>query len=279
MGCVISMNIDLLITLIFLIFTSFLAYTLKDRFKTNALKLTKKETQYSKKFTVLVALIGITFIFIVANSPANLISYLYVSLGILIIGTLIFFLTYNKYLPFIALLYPVIYFLGWNLILMNIFAIIMATTAILVMNTFLSTNRLALLLSLLLIADIITVLITQDMIRASEKVVSTKTPVMVASNIGPKPIGLGVGDIFFAGLLTIKIGEYKEFNLNKILILLSLSVPIIYIVATNILSIVPGIPATVLVVGAILISWMIMEVFNYLINYFSLVEVKDGRKS
>jgi hypothetical protein len=122
---------------------------------------------------------------------------------------------YIAILPPIAFLIPYVFLRDttvWSLYLVNIYGIVFAILITLYLASMFSWKSTLIFVSLLTIADIILVLATKIMIQAAQTTRGLGLPVLVALPVLPllvtadgiQLMALGLGDFFFAGLLSIQ---------------------------------------------------------------------------
>ena len=114
---------------------------------------------------------------------------------------------------YVALLPPAIfvllYLFAWNLILLNIFAILFAVFISVYLGGLFSWKTVLVFAALITVMDIIQVFVTGFMGTSAEKLVELKLPILIHVPTFPLEgsIRLGLGDLFLAGLLSIQTAQ------------------------------------------------------------------------
>ncbi|UCE15775.1 MAG: hypothetical protein JSV12_07905 [Candidatus Bathyarchaeota archaeon] len=190
--------------------------------------------------------------------PGETIRNLY--LGVYFLGFFLFtYLIVSKW--YLAVLPPALfialYFSSyWNLFTFNLFAILFAIFVSVYLGSLFTWKTTAAFVVLITVMDIVQVFITRYMVEASEKLVELGLPVMLIIPTFPTEgsvIGLGLGDVFLAGLLGIQTAKKhgKKFALASITAIAAGFL----ILQTVLLNYYPqAFPATVLVISGWLIS-------------------------
>jgi hypothetical protein len=145
----------------------------------------------------------------------------------------------------------------WNPWLLDLFAVIFVvfiTVYVGSLFTWKTTLAFALLLTIM---DVIQVLYTGYMVRTSEKIIGLSLPVFIVLPVVPflhQRMGLGLGDLFLTGLLSIQ--ATKKYGRQVALISVLSIVTVFAIVESFMLTYFPeqGLPATVMVFGGWLIA-------------------------
>lgn len=190
--------------------------------------------------------------------PGETIRNLY--LGVYFLGFFLFtYLIVSKwYLAFLVpTLFIILYFSPyWNLFTFNLFAIIFAIFVSVYLGSLFTWKTTAAFVVLITIMDIVQVFITRYMVESSEKLLELGLPVMIIIPTFPTEglvIGLGLGDVFLAGLLGIQTAQKygKKFGLASITAIAAVFLTL----QTVLLNYYPqAFPATVLVISGWLIS-------------------------
>ncbi len=111
---------------------------------------------------------------------------------------------------YLALVTPsvflVLYLFFWNLLLLNVFAILFAIMISVYMGGVFSWKTVLVFAGLLTVMDVVQVFLTEHMVEAAYKFLDLRLPVMIFVNTFPREgwFGLGLGDVFLAGLLSIQ---------------------------------------------------------------------------
>ncbi len=98
------------------------------------------------------------------------------------------------------------YFLYWNLILMDLFAVLFVVSAILYISVFFTWKTTLAFAGLLTAMDVIQVFGTRHMVAAAEKMSGLRLPILVVVPMYPSSgyVALGLGDLLLSGLLAIQ---------------------------------------------------------------------------
>lgn len=208
---------------------------------------------------VMVTILGWAVIEIPAMAIVVLFLYAY--------STVLFLFSYlivpKWYLALLApALFVALYFLWWNLYLLNLFAAIFAICISVYIGSLFTWKTTAVFVGLLTIMDIIQVFITGFMVTSGEKAVSLGLPVVIILPSFPSQgyfMLLGLGDIFLSGLLIIQnVQRYgKRWGLATTLAIGA----VFFLLETVLLNIeVIAFPATVLVIA----GWLTALGIRYL---------------
>jgi len=177
-----------------------------------------------KHTILLVAAIG-TMVTVILSIPEHAL------LGIFLFAytTILFFFTF-LFVPkwYLAVVPPVLFILSflyfWNIFLFNFFAIIFGIGISVYLGCLFKWKTTAAFAALLTIMDIIQVLITKDMVKSFNRVLELGLPAFIELPMFPS-VGwfsrLGLGDVFFFGLLSIQTARKygRKFGLVSILIM------------------------------------------------------------
>jgi len=226
-----------------------------------------------KHIILLVAAMGTMvtlLVFIPEQSLLVLFSFAYVAT--------LFLFTY-LFVPkwYLAVVPPVLFILSflyfWNIYLFNFFAIIFGIGISVYMGNLFTWKTTAAFATLLTIMDIIQVLITKDMIKSFNRVLELGLPAFIELPMFPSVGGfsrLGLGDVFFFGLLSIQTTRKygRKFGLASILIMAI----VFFLFQTFLLnSTIQSFPGTVFIVG----GWLTALGARHLYNLFTS---KNGAK-
>lgn len=172
---------------------------------------------------------------------------------------------------YLAVVPPVLFLLAflyfWNDYLFNLFAIIFGISISVYMGTIFTWKTTLLFVSLMTIVDIIQVLITGFTVTSMEKTLELGLPVGVKFPFMEGYIFLGLGDIFFLGLLGIQSTQKygRKFGIASIATMAF----VFFLFQTFMLnSNIPGLPATVFVIS----GWLTSLAARYLYNMFTSKE-------
>lgn len=129
-------------------------------------------------------------------------------------SSILFFLTYLivpkillAVLP--SILFVALYFLYWNLILLNLFATLIVISAILYIGRLFTWKTTLAFAALLTVMDVIHVFGTKHMAAVAEKTVGLGLPVMLIVPSFPTAgfIALGLGDLLLSGLFAVQTAQ------------------------------------------------------------------------
>ena len=195
-------------------------------------------------------------------------------LGIFLFAyTAILFLFTFLFVPkwYLAVVPPVLFILSflyfWNIYLFNLFAIIFGISISVYMGNLFTWKTTAAFATLLTIMDIIQVLITKDMVRSFNRVLELGLPAFIKLPTFPS-VGwfshLGLGDVFFFGLLSIQTTRKygRKFGLASILIM---AIVFFLFQTVQVNFEIKDFPGTVFIVG----GWLASLGARYLYNLFT----------
>jgi len=160
-------------------------------------------------------------------------------------------------------LFTVLYRFYWNLFTFNLFAIVLAIFVSVYLGSLFTWKTTAAFVVLITIMDIVHVLITKYTVESAEKLVEVlRLPVMIIVPTFPSVglfIGLGLGDVFLAGLLSIQTAQKygRKFGLASITAIAAVFL-ILHTVLLNYY--VGAFPATILVIS----GWVTALAARYL---------------
>jgi hypothetical protein len=173
---------------------------------------------------------------------------------------------------YLALVPPVLFLLSffycWNIFFLNFFAIIFGISVAVYMGSLFTWKTTAAFAALLTIMDSIQVFVTGHMGEAFETAIGLNLPVAIILPTFPSslpyPLGLGLGDVFLFGLLSIQTTRKygKKFGLIS-----TASMAIVFFLLETVLlnSTFEFFPATVLVVS----GWLTALAARLLYNLFT----------
>ncbi|MEM2118664.1 MAG: hypothetical protein QW840_00885 [Candidatus Bathyarchaeia archaeon] len=189
------------------------------------LKMTFEEKQFTTRDAVLlVALLGVMVTLIALANQYGLMDPLMV-LFLFSYSMLLFIFTYLfSKSKFLAVLPPAVFVLLylflrstdlWLLYLVNVYAVVFAVLITLYMGTLFSWKTTWLFTLLITVADVILVFVTGTMVEAANAGLSLRLPIALVLPIVPFTyteyglvrMALGLGDFFFAGLLSIQLSK------------------------------------------------------------------------
>jgi len=110
---------------------------------------------------------------------------------------------------FPPVLFLLSYFFYWNLIVFNVFVLIFSVMITVYASGLFSWRTVWIFAALLTVMDVIQVFVTGFMGQSATKMIELKLPVLLMLPTFPSgsTVGLGVGDLFLAGLLSIHIAS------------------------------------------------------------------------
>ena len=190
----------------------------------NRLKVTFEEKQFTTRYAVLLVIFMAGMVSFIALSMQYgfvnpiMILFLFSYSALLFIFTYIFsnkrwYLAILPSVVFISLYLFLKDTVLWSYYLVNIYAAVFAVLVILYMGTLFTWKTTWLFAILVTIADIILVFVTKSMVEYAEVGIGLRLPVAIMLPIIPLVVTeqgmsvtiLGLGDFFFAGLLSIQI--------------------------------------------------------------------------
>jgi presenilin-like A22 family membrane protease len=151
----------------------------------------------------------------------------------------------------------------WNFWLLDLFAVIFVVFITIYVGSLFTWKTTLVFALLLTIMDVIQVLYTGYMVRTSDKIIGLSLPIFIVLPVVPflHPLmGLGLGDLFLTGLLSIQ--TTKKYG-RRLALMAVLSIVIVFgIVEAFMLSYFPeqALPATVMIFG----GWLIVIGAKYL---------------
>jgi hypothetical protein len=172
---------------------------------------------------------------------------------------------------YLALVPPVLFLLSffycWNIFSLNFFAIIFGISVAVYMGSLFTWKTTAAFAALLTIMDIIQVLITKDMVGSFNRVLELELPAFIELPIFPSVGGffrLGLGDVFFFGLISIQTTRKygRKFGLVSILIM---AIVFFLFQTVQVNFEIKNFPGTVFIVG----GWLTALAARYLYNLFT----------
>lgn len=106
---------------------------------------------------------------------------------------------------FPPVLFLLSYFFYWNLVVFNVFVIIFSVIITVYASGLFSWRTVWIFAVLLTIMDVVQVFVTGFMSQSAEKMIDLRLPVLLMLPTFPPglTVGLGIGDLFLAGLLSI----------------------------------------------------------------------------
>ena len=171
-------------------------------------------------------------------------------------STTLFLFTYllvpRWYLAVVApAIFIAMYFLFWNLILLNVFAVLFAICISVYLGNLFTWKTTAIFVGLLTVMDVVQVLLTGFMVESSGKAIGLQLPALIALPSFPLQgyiMFLGIGDIFLSGLLVIQSTQRygKRWGLATIV-----AIGVVFFLLETVLmnSGIGAFPATVLVIA------------------------------
>ena len=194
-----------------------LALLLRDQYVKNFDEINKNsiKTYSSKQIAIGVCLLLPMGLWLVINLSIQNLVLLEVGAGTSLISFTAYVLTKNKLALLSGIGYPLLYYYQWNMFTLNCIAMLIALGSILVVSRYIKPKQMLLICGLIVIYDFIMVYITTDMITAAHRIIDAQLPMYVYVQLThAKGILLGLGDVLFAGLLVIKIAEWKNYDLR-----------------------------------------------------------------
>ena len=173
---------------------------------------------------LLVAAMGVMVTILALIPKLDIILVLFLGIYSLVLFLFTYLVVPKWYLAVLTpALFIILYFYYWNMYLLNFFAIIFAIFISIYLGSLFTWKTTAAFVALLTIMDIVQVLVTGFMGVSSQKMIELGLPVMIIIPTFPSEgqIGLGLGDIFFFGLLIIQTTQKygRRFGLASVLII------------------------------------------------------------
>jgi len=184
-------------------------------------------------------------------------------------STTLFLFTYlivpKWYLAVVApAIFIALYFLFWNLILLNVFAVLFAICISVYLGNLFTWKTTAVFVGLLTVMDVVQVLLTGFMVESSGKAIGLQLPALIALPSFPLQgyiMFLGIGDIFLSGLLVIQSTQRygRRWGLATIV-----AIGVVFFLLETVLmnSGIGAFPATVLVISGWLTALGIRYVYK-----------------
>lgn len=169
---------------------------------------------------------------------------------------------YFAVLPSIT--FVALYFLSWNIIMLNAFALLFAIFISIYLGCFFSWKTVLVFAALITVMDVIQVFATGFMGSAASKFIELELPVLIQVPTFPFEswIGLGLGDIFLGGLLAIQTTQKYD---RKAGVISAVSIGFAFLVFEIIMlnyEITGYFPATLVVVGGWLLGMGLYRLFK-----------------
>jgi hypothetical protein len=254
------MDFDVTLSLI-LFFVSLITLFLYDKSKVKIESLFGENKFRTRDAALIVLLMGI-MVSVIAFIPQLAIMVLFLFVYTLLLFLFTYILSPKWYLAILPpTLFLILYFLYWNIFLLDVFAILFVVSISLFLGRLFTWKSTVAFVTLLIIMDIIQVFVTQNMVVSADKMIDLLLPTMIIVPAFPldKIVLLGLGDILLTNLLSIQtLRKYgKRFGVAS-----CLSIAIVFLlVETILLNYEFGFfPATVMIAS----GWIIVLVIRYL---------------
>lgn len=248
------MQVDLVLPTLSFVFLNLLLWTY-PRVKPR-LRRFMEEGELRIKDAIGLVLILAVVVAILAITPASLLMLLSLAgIGFVLNLTSLIF-TGNRW---ISLILPIIFYLCffffWNLGLLNLFALILALGTSLILSSVFPWKSSIIFVALLSIIDIIHVFGTEMMVEVGQKGISLGLPIMLLLPAYPAEgyLGFGLGDLFVAGLLSVK--NWERFG-RKAGLITSIHISIFIGLLMPFLDLFGVLPATVFIFAGWLTSYL-----------------------
>ncbi len=162
----------------------------------------------------------------------------------------------------------------WDVYLINVYAVIFAVMITLYLQSLFTWKTSLVFVGLITAVDVVLVLVTGWMVSAANTTRSLQLPVLVTLPTFPPlefPMGLGLGDFFFAGLLAIQ--AFKRFGRRFALASLAAMSISFFLFETYMLTFrVTALPGTVM----ILVGWIVLIGVKMLADIMSKTKTNQG---
>jgi len=188
---------------------------------------TLEEREFGTKDVVL--LVGLMAVMISLIAVVRQLSLILTVLFMFAYSMILFIFTYlfSKNHWYVAAIPPAVFVLlyvflretaAWTYVLSNVYGVIFAVLVTLYLSSLFTWKSTAIFGGLITVLDMILVLVTGTMIQAANTARSLSLPILVTvpriplviTENGLQPISLGLGDFFFAGLLSIQ--TFKKYG-------------------------------------------------------------------
>ncbi len=166
-----------------------------------------EDTKLSTRDTIIMVIMMGLMVTIIAFVPGQAVGTFFVAAYSYMLFMFVYITLKKWYLALLPpLLFVTLYFFYWNTLILNLFAAVFAVIVTIYMGTLFSWKTTLVFAVLLTVMDIIQVSGTGLMQDAATKMIELKLPIAVILPTYPAGgwMGLGLGDIFFAGLLSIQ---------------------------------------------------------------------------
>lgn len=190
---------------------------LNKKFTDNYYALIKKPFKFNIKTLIPYFLIAPIALWLITQMNDTLMVKLYVIGLAYIIGVSLWILFKTPIAVIGGLTFPLLYYNVWNIYTFNIIALIVVTFGVLFLQQVFTWKMFKIFMALFIFFDIIAVFISKTMIVAAHKAINNSIPVMVAmpaNELSSTGIALGLGDIFFAGILCTLYTKELGFERN-----------------------------------------------------------------
>ena len=202
------MNLDIVLPLIIttITFATFLLFS-KVKFK---LRTPFQQAEVGIREAVLLVLVMGLMVTIFVFVPRQAIQLLFLfacSVILFLFGYAVLGKAFDSLIA--PLIFVTLYLFSWNLLLLNVFAILFAVLISVYVGSFFSWKTVIAFTVLITVMDVIQVFLTGHMGESAQRAIELNLPIMIDVPAFPWPGGfrLGVGDLFLAGLLVIKTTE------------------------------------------------------------------------
>lgn len=192
-----------------------LASLILNRRTENKLKSTLEERDFSARDAVLLVIGMVAMVSLIILLP----QFLFMVLFLFSYSMLLFLFTYTftneGFYPEVAVVpsavFLILYFITrqtpiWSIYLINVYAVVFAVMITLYLQPLFTWKASLIFAGLITCADVVLVLVTKAMISVATETVNLQLPVLVTVPMIPLlgRMSLGLGDFFFAGLLSIQ---------------------------------------------------------------------------
>jgi len=205
LGCENLMQLDIILPIvIFTIATA--SVILYQRFEKVIASLFEEKKFTTRDAVLMVVSMGV-MVTVIVFIPSQALQIIFIAAYSYMLFTFTY-LALKKW--FFALLPPaafvVSYFWFWNLFVFNLFVVVFAILITVYLSSLFSWKTVGIFAALLTVMDVIQVFMTGHMGESATKMIQLKLPVLIMLPTYPAGmlIGLGLGDIFLAGLLAVQ---------------------------------------------------------------------------
>jgi len=182
---------------------------------------------------------------------------------------------------FPPILFLLSYFFYWNSVVFNIFVLVFSVILTVYINGLFSWKTVWIFAALLTIMDTVQVFITGFMGQSATKMIELELPVLLMLPTYPpgSTVGLGLGDLFLAGLLSIHTATKHGMKAGILMAVMNSLAMFIFEVAILNLMFTRFFPATLVIVAGSIAGLGTMHLINSSRKFLSIRKVKNMKDS